>query len=200
MQRFFFAFLFMFISFEGMQAQNLDIRLLRAVNGQGGKGVDRFMQGLSNSEYVIGIGTPLLVSSIGLIERDSVLWRKGLVISASVLANTGATFVLKRVFNRARPAVTYPDIRAYELETRHSFPSGHTSNAFANATAMSLAFKKWYVVVPAYAWAAGVGYSRMQLGMHYPSDVVAGALVGAGSAWLCYQGNKYWQKRRSRKP
>ncbi|MBU3677478.1 MAG: phosphatase PAP2 family protein [Chitinophagaceae bacterium] len=170
------------------------------MNSSGKPGADRVMQGLSNSEYVIGVGTPLMVSAIGLIERDSVLWRKGLVITASVVANTGATFVLKRMFNRPRPALTYPDIRAYELETKYSFPSGHTSNAFVTATSLSLAFKKWYVVVPAYAWATGVGYSRMHLGMHYPTDVLAGALVGAGSAWVCYQGNKWLQKRQRRKP
>lgn len=200
MQRFFLGILFSLFILNQGKAQQLDIRLLRSINGQGKPGADRFMQGISNSEYAIGIATPLLVDAIGLINRDSILWRKGLVITASVVANTGATFVLKRVFNRSRPAVSYPDINAYEAETRYSFPSGHTSNAFVTATSLSLAFKKWYVVVPAYAWATGVGYSRMHLGMHYPSDVLAGALVGAGSAWLCYQGNRYLQKRRIRKP
>ena len=58
--------------------------------------------------------------------------------------------------------------------------------AFATATTLTLECKKWYVAVPAYAWAAGVGYSRMYLGEHYPSDVIAGAVVGAGSAWLSH--------------
>jgi undecaprenyl-diphosphatase len=39
-------------------------------------------------------------------------------------------------------------------------------------------------VVPAYGWAAMVGYSRLYLGEHYPSDVIAGAAIGAGSAFL----------------
>jgi undecaprenyl-diphosphatase len=65
-----------------------------------------------------------------------------------------------------------------------SFPSGHTSSAFQWATGCALACPKWYVVVPAYAYACGIGYSRMYLGVHYPSDVLAGALVGGGSAVL----------------
>jgi membrane-associated phospholipid phosphatase len=49
-------------------------------------------------------------------------------------------------------------------------------------------------VVPAYTWASAVGYSRMHLGVHYPSDVLAGALLGAGSAWVTYKLNKWLQQ------
>jgi membrane-associated phospholipid phosphatase len=51
-------------------------------------------------------------------------------------------------------------------------------------------YPKWYIIVPSICWAGAVGYSRMHLGVHYPSDVVAGALVGAGSAWLTHYVNK----------
>ena len=78
-------------------------------------------------------------------------------------------------------------------------PSGHTSTAFATATSLSLAYPKWYVVAPSFIWAGTIGYSRMHLGVHYPSDVVVGALVGSGSAFLCYKANQWINKKRKKK-
>ena len=69
--------------------------------------------------------------------------------------------------------------------------------AFATATSLSLTYPKWYIIVPAYSWAGAVGYSRMHLGVHYPSDVFIGALVGAGSAWLTHAMNKKLLKVKS---
>ena len=70
-------------------------------------------------------------------------------------------------------------------------PSGHTSGAFATATALSLKYPEWYVIVPSYLWASSVGLSRMHLGLHYPTDVLAGAVLGAGSAYLTYKVNEW---------
>jgi membrane-associated phospholipid phosphatase len=75
-------------------------------------------------------------------------------------------------------------------------PSGHTSSAFSTATSLSLNFRKWYVVAPAYTYAAAVGYSRMYLGVHYPSDVLVGALLGSGTAYLTWKINKKLQNKR----
>jgi membrane-associated phospholipid phosphatase len=77
-------------------------------------------------------------------------------------------------------------------------PSGHTSTAFATATSLSMAYPKWYVIIPSYAWASSVGYSRMHLGVHYPSDVFIGAIVGSGSAFLTHKANQ-WLEKKSRK-
>ena len=77
----------------------------------------------------------------------------------------------------------------------YSFPSGHTSSAFCTATSLSLLFPKWYVAVPSYLYAATVGYARMYQGVHYPSDVLVGALVGAGSAWISYKVEKWMDKK-----
>jgi membrane-associated phospholipid phosphatase len=73
----------------------------------------------------------------------------------------------------------------------YSFPSGHTSDAFALATSVTVAYPKWYIIAPAFTWATAVGYSRMHLGVHYPKDVIAGAIVGAGSAYLSCKINKW---------
>ena len=77
-------------------------------------------------------------------------------------------------------------------------PSGHTSGAFNLATSLTLSYPKWYVAAPSYLWASGVAYSRMYIGVHYPSDVFIGALLGSGTAWLNYYINKKYFKPRSR--
>ena len=103
--------------------------------------------------------------------------------------------MLKYSVNRDRPFVTYPDI-IQKSKAIPSFPSGHTSSAFATATSLSLAYPKWYIIVPSYAWAGTVGYSRMHLGVHYPSDVLAGALIGSGCAYLTFKVNQKLLKKK----
>lgn len=190
----FFYILFFLCSVHSSFAQNFDINALKEINVKRNTNLDGTMKFISKSEYIIGIGTPLTVCAVALADKDVKLLQKGLDMSLAMVVNTGATYVMKRVVNRDRPAQTYPYIQALENERYHSFPSGHTSNAFVMATSLSLNFKKWYVIVPSYAWAATVGYSRMHMGVHYPTDVLGGAIVGAGSAIVTYKANQWLQK------
>lgn len=100
-----------------------------------------------------------------------------------------ATLLLKEVVGRPRPYVTLGEVDARDPRHRgervldpNSFPSGHTSLAFALATSLSLSHPEWYVAGPVLGWAAATGASRVWLGVHYPSDVLAGAALGAGGA------------------
>ena len=112
----------------------------------------------------------------------------------------GITTALKYSVKRDRPFVTYSDITQKSSAGAPSFPSGHTSNSFAVATSVSINYPKWYIIVPSYAWAGTVAYSRMSLGVHYPSDIVAGAWIGAGSAYLTHKVNHKLNKKRRIKP
>ncbi len=95
----------------------------------------------------------------------------------------------KLMWRRSRPALDLvPQIRRLEkLPTSTSFPSGHSASAFAFATGVAL--EKPFIGVPLLGLAAIVGYSRVYVGVHYPSDVVGGALIGAGMAFAT---RRFW--------
>ena len=181
-----------------VNAQNLDIEVLRKINISRNVKFDPTFKFISTTVTPVSIGAPLVIYGIGLIKQDSSLKKKGLFIGQSVLVSSFITVALKRTIKRERPFITYPDIENLTEASSYSFPSGHTSNAFAAATSISMAFPKWYVIVPTFIWAGSVGYSRMHLGVHYPSDVLAGALVGSGSAYLSFEINKWLNKRYKR--
>jgi membrane-associated phospholipid phosphatase len=181
-------------------SQNLDIQMLRAINSPETLPSDNFFKFVSNSAGYLVVGIPVTMGTIGLIKHDDKLLRNaGVVIGATVI-NFGITAALKYSINRDRPFVTYPDITQKSKAGSPSFPSGHTSSAFVTATSLSLAYPKWYIIIPSFTWAGTVGYSRMYLGVHYPSDVLAGAVIGAGSAWLSYEVNKKLNKNSRKKP
>jgi len=104
------------------------------------------------------------------------------------------TFSMKIAIHRPRPYLRDTCFFCVKPARSKAFPSGHTSEAFAMATAMSIAVPKWYVIVPAYAWASMIAYARVYLGVHYPTDVIAGAAIGSGCAYLMYELNKWLQK------
>jgi undecaprenyl-diphosphatase len=94
-------------------------------------------------------------------------------LAASVAAN-----VLQRLFERRRPDVS----RLLALPHSHSFPSGHASTSFACATVLALLEPR--LRVPALLLAAAVAFSRLYVGVHYPTDVIAGAALGTATGLL----------------
>jgi membrane-associated phospholipid phosphatase len=177
-----------------LSSQNLDIRILRALNSPLTLPSDKFLQFLSNSSGFVVVGIPAGMATAGLIKHDDKLLRTALVTVAASALCAGITNTLKYSIDRDRPFITYPDITKNSNGGSPSFPSGHTSSAFATATSISLAYPKWYIIVPSFTWAGSVAYSRMDLGVHYPSDVLAGAIIGAGSAWFSFEVNKKLNK------
>ncbi len=167
-------------------AQNWDIDLLKNINLERNKSLDPSFKFITNSVSPISIGAPVAVLGFGWIQKDSSLKSKGIFMVEALCVNAFTTTALKLAIKRDRPFVTYPYLDKQADAGSYSFPSGHTSSAFALATSLSLAFPKWYVIAPSYAYACAAGYSRMHLGVHYPSDVLAGAVVGVGSAVLSH--------------
>jgi membrane-associated phospholipid phosphatase len=173
-----------------VSSQNRDIDLLRHINFDRNKSFDGTFRLITNSASPVSFGAPVLMCGIGLIKHDSLLFRNSLYIASSVAASLILTTIAKYTINRSRPFVTYPDIQKETGAGSPSFPSGHTSDVFALATSLTLVYPKWYVIAPSFVWASAVGYSRMDLGVHYPSDVLAGAIMGSGCAWITFKVNQ----------
>ena len=191
-----------FILFQlNASCQNFDIDLLRSINIDRNPKLDQTFSFITDSDAPISVMIPATILTIGLIKKDSVLKRKSIVIGGSLFISSVISIGMKYGIRRDRPFITHPDIIKLTSGGSPSFPSGHTSMSFSTATSLSLEFPKWYVVTPAFLWASAVGYSRMHLGVHYPSDVIVGALIGSGSAilsrWLVKKIYSHKKKREN---
>lgn len=175
-----------------VKSQNADVRLLQNINGPQTK-FDPLWKTFTHSVTPIALAVPVGYLSQGLYNHNKLQQKQGLAMVGGLALNTLFTVGLKYSINRDRPFKTHSDIIQKTSAGSPSFPSGHTSLAFATATNITLAYPHWYVAVPAYAWAGCVGYSRMHLGVHYPSDVLVGALIGTASSLLCWQLQKKLQ-------
>ncbi|WEK21752.1 MAG: phosphatase PAP2 family protein [Candidatus Pedobacter colombiensis] len=138
---------------------------------------------ISNHNDWVNIGVPMGLLTAGVINDDKAMRQNALYVASSSAVNVLFTMLLKRIVKRPRPFLANVKIKAVYQPSEYSFPSGHTSTAFTTATALSQAYPKWYVIAPSYLWAGAVGFSRLYLGVHYPTDVVAGAALGTGAAF-----------------
>lgn len=178
-------FLLCFVAVE-VSAQNLDVRILKSINVQVPD--SKSWNAASNSVYWFPATSTFTTLATGFIQNDRQLKHNGYELLISAGISTLISSALKVAFNRTRPADKYPNkifVTAPAVHG-HSFPSGHTTLAFATATTLALQYKKWYVVAPSFLWAGLVGYSRMYKGRHYPSDVLAGIIVGIAGGMLSH--------------
>ncbi|RYU95514.1 phosphatase PAP2 family protein [Emticicia agri] len=188
--------IFSFLLSSHLFAQNLDIDILKDIQTNRTQNSDRTFENFSKATYPISAAIPIGILGVGLIKKDKDLQRQGIAAGAGMVVSLGTSYILKKIVDRPRPFQKYPFIHPAIVETDPSFPSGHTTAAFAAATSLSLTARKWYVTIPAFLWAGTVAYSRLHLGVHYPTDVLAGALIGAGSTWASYKINRWLQKKR----
>jgi len=193
---FIYLFLPILLFAKPISAQNVDIDLLRDINVKRNHRLDNSFKVITNSVMPVSIGLPLGIFATGLINKDVVTRNNGIEAGAGFILASCISTGLKIIVNRPRPFVTYPDIQKMASAGSYSFPSGHTTAAFATATSISLIYPKWYVIAPAFTWACLSGYSRMHLGVHYPSDVLAGIVIGVGSSLLVHQGAKWIQTKK----
>lgn len=168
-----------------VRTETIDRRLYRAIHGLPHSPLgDRYVTILSDLGEGLGwVGAGIALACLGGARGR----RAGL---ATAVASLGTTYlvqqIIKPVFRRKRPHAGRDVLVIGIRTTDASFPSGHSASSFAAATALSRFYPKTAPLT--FTLAAGVGASRVHLGHHFPSDVVAGALIGVASgalvAWL----------------
>lgn len=182
----FLCYLFL-LSIIELNAQNWDIRLLDKINTEENPLNDPFNKALSSSVTPASIVLPISMFAAADYHNDPALQKNAYFIGSSILAAALLTTTLKYSFKRQRPFVENSFITKKCHVGKLSFPSGHTSSAFATATALSLAYPRWYVIGPSLLWASSVAYSRMYLGVHYPTDVLGGMVIGIGVSCILWE-------------
>ena len=187
--------LFISITVSCVYAQNWDINTLHKINNWDGKFIRNYNRTISRTEPYIAVSVPTSMLVLALVNNNKALLEDAIYTSTSVIGTFAITYGMKYLINRKRPYDQYPEkVYAYSHESSPSFPSGHTATAFALATSLCIKYPKWYIIAPTAVWACSVGISRMNEGVHYPSDVIAGAVIGAGCAVLNIYVNRWLNK------
>ena len=160
-----------------------DRSLLTAINFDGPTGYDFFWAMYSDKWTWI----PFMLVIVYCLLRPG-NWRHRLLMVGSVallfvLSDFVVSSFIKNVVCRPRPShdPAVMDLLSYVNGYRggaYGFPSNHASNGFAAATFLALLLRNRWVTLSAFLWAIGSCYSRMYLGVHYPSDILCGAMLG----------------------
>ena len=121
-----------------------------------------------------------------------------LALCAMILGLLVTNVTIKPLVERARPWLDWPIVPLVTEKDPNSFPSGHTCAAFA-------ASMIWVRTLP-WSWgrtcgvvlAVLMGLSRLYVGVHYPSDVLVGAVIGTLCAWAAWKLYQLWETKRNR--
>lgn len=104
-----------------------------------------------------------------------------LICVVAILIGYFASEILKIVFARPRPFEVLAGVNLFGIETEYSFPSTHATEVFIGCTIIG---KKYGHFIPLICLAVLVSISRVYLGVHYPTDILGGALLGLGISFL----------------
>jgi membrane-associated phospholipid phosphatase len=172
----------------GTDPDNLDVKTFRAINNWQGNTATGIVKFVDNTVWPMAAGVPAGMILYGIVQKDDDVLKGGITVGAAECLAFGIRYVLKVGIKRERPYEALDNVHVNHLESAdpYSFPSGHTTGAMAIATTLSFLYPKPSVYIPAFAWAGMVGYGRVYLGLHYPTDILGGAVIGAGCALVTF--------------
>jgi len=186
-------FLWIFLTVPAaLFSQNWDVRWLKEINSHYTDEGNRLVAGFEKSVALFSAGVPVGMIAVSYMQNDGKLRNKGTDIFIGELLAYGITMALKYGVDRQRPYERYPWVKSAGGENTPSFPSGHTTGSFALAMGLSLQMKNLWVTLGSFTWATAVAVGRVYQGVHYPSDVLVGALIGSAVAYGVYR----WEPSR----
>ena len=109
-----------------------------------------------------------------------------------IISRLGIVTLIRLFYHRPRPFMVY-QVHQLTAENQYSFPSGHAAFFFAMAAAIYLYNKKWGAGF--FAAAILMTVSRITAGVHYPTDILGGAIVGMASAYAVFYLVKKWERK-----
>jgi undecaprenyl-diphosphatase len=156
-----------------------DCMVLTCMSGCIKKGyIVRAMQWISRAAD--GQAYPLVFGVIAILRHEPLKFLATCCLSFAV--ELAAYKLIKQTVKRPRPFQRLEGlVNLIVPQDAFSFPSGHTAGAFVAATIVCGCCPA--CTIPAYLWASLVGFSRVYLRVHYPTDVLSGACLGIMSAW-----------------
>lgn len=168
---------------------NFDCRLFRKINNSRSPLKTKVLNTFDNSMLPVAIMLPPTLFIYSRVKRNTYDENSAYLLFTSEFTNFAVTFGIKTFFKRARPLNALQNVhsKGVPILDVYSFPSGHTSTSFAMATMFALRYPAYpQVYAPMFAWGLVIAYARPYFGMHYPSDLLAGAIIGSGSSILVY--------------
>ena len=148
-------------------------------------------QFFSDSITYLSIGIPLLIAIHNEWKKIKSIRQSRFTLFYSLLSLGIAgliSYLVKKTFLEPRPYEVDSRIMQLSVGGGYSFPSGHTTEAFAAAMTFTLLYfqKRKWIAFLSFAWALCVAASRVYLGVHYPFDVFAGMIIGSTTSFCLY--------------
>ncbi len=173
------------------EEENLDVKIFRSINNLRNPFLDKIIYHTDISCIPVCLSTPLIIFTTSKINHNYYDESSAALLTLSELSTITTTFIVKELVKRERPFKKLKNVKHSKDDEMfldpNSFPSGHSAISFCLATSLSLRYPdKPFLIAGLYTFSTLVAFGRIYIGVHYPTDVMAGILIGTGSALLMH--------------
>jgi membrane-associated phospholipid phosphatase len=168
---------------------NIDVKIFRSIYDHPSSFKTSLALHFDNANNHVVFFTPIVLFTYARAYKKTYDENSAFLLAISEASTLGLTAILKGEVRRPRPYASLVHVTQRDTQTSdpYSFPSGHASSSFAFATMFALRYHNYpQCYVPIFLWSLVVSWGRPYLGMHYPSDILTGAALGALTSIAVY--------------